>query len=343
MADLPPDAAEIAVEVERITARPGDAADRVPELMTVLHRLVPYAASMMCVLNPELREFELVGDAGYSEPTLAYMRSSEHYHEMELLGMDRDRPPMCVRDAPVPPAELPSWAEHLEPAGFREGVGVTLFSPDGRHLGLITLHTDHPAYPSDEARDFLGSLAPLISDAVDPMRSIVALAKIVADAQAGVVLTRAGNVLSLPGLVGHPLLRVGSPVLAVAAESLAEGQVQTSFLCPYQSMDGADEHVRITVLPCPSSAPAYLTAVVLTSPPGGLRGLTRRELEILGLLVDGWSDQRIANRLVIAQRTVAAHIEHILIKLTVPGRTLAAVRALRLGLYVPQSLIRGRR
>ncbi|MBE1485818.1 LuxR C-terminal-related transcriptional regulator [Plantactinospora soyae] len=343
MADLPPGAAEIAVEVERITALPGGAADRASELLTVLHRLVPYAGSMMYVLNPELREFALLGESGYAEPTLAYMRSSEHYHEMELLGMDRDRPPMCVRDTPFPPEELPSWAEHLAPAGFREGVGITLFSPDGRHLGLLTLHTDDPAHPTDEARDFLGLLAPLISDAVDPMRSIVALSNIVGDADAGVVLTRAGNVLPLPGLAGHPLLRSGSVVLEVAASGLAEGDVHSAFLCPYRPPDGVEGHVRITVLSCPTSAPPHLCAVVLTSPVGDLRGLTRRELEILGLLVDGWSNQRMANRLVIAQRTVAAHIEHILIKLNAPSRTLAAVRALRLGLYVPRPLARIRR
>lgn len=272
MADLPPGAAEIVVDVERIAAQPGDAADRVRDLMTVLHRLVPYVASMVYVLEPELREFELVGGSGYSDKVLAYLRGPGHYREMEQLGMDRDRSPMCVRDAPIPPAELASWAEHLEPAGFREGVGVTLFSPDGRHLGLVVLHTDDPAYPSDEARDFLGLLAPLISDVVDPMYSIATLAKIVTDAQAGVVLTRAGNALSLPGLAGHPLLRVGSPVFAVATESLADGQLHTCFLCPYRSPDGVDGHVRITVLPCPPSAPAYLKAVVLTSPPGTCAG-----------------------------------------------------------------------
>ncbi|MBF9134581.1 response regulator transcription factor [Plantactinospora sp. S1510] len=343
MADLPPGAAELVSEVERITALPGDATDRVPELLTVLHRLVPYAGSVMQVLNPERREFEMLGEFGYGEPTLAYLRSSEYYHEMELLGMDRDRPPMCLRDAPVPPAELASWAEHLEPAGFREGVGITLFTPDGRHLGLLSLHTDDPAYPSDAARDFLGMLTPLIADAVDPMRSLVTLSRIVADAQAGVVLTRAGNVLSIPGLPGHPLLAIGSAVLEVAAASLTEGSGYHSFLCPHRPAGGTEGHVRITVLPCPTSTPIHLLAMVLTSPAGDLRGLTRRELEILGLLVDGWSNQRIASRLVIAQRTVAAHVEHILSKLNAPSRTLAAVRALRRGLYVPRLLARSDR
>jgi DNA-binding NarL/FixJ family response regulator len=67
-----------------------------------------------------------------------------------------------------------------------------------------------------------------------------------------------------------------------------------------------------------------------------LNGLTPRELEVLGLLVDGRSNREIARALVVAQRTVAAHIEHILVKLATPTRTLAAVRAERAGLYVPR-------
>ena len=67
-----------------------------------------------------------------------------------------------------------------------------------------------------------------------------------------------------------------------------------------------------------------------------LNGLTPRELEVLGLLVDGRSNREVARALVVAQRTVAAHIEHVLVKLATPTRTLAALRAERAGLYVPR-------
>jgi DNA-binding NarL/FixJ family response regulator len=76
---------------------------------------------------------------------------------------------------------------------------------------------------------------------------------------------------------------------------------------------------------------------VLLSPAGPLRGLTPRELEVLGLIVEGRSNQEIAARLVVAPRTVAAHLEHILAKLDAPSRTLAAVRAERTGLFVPSA------
>src|SRR3954453_8574099 len=51
--------------------------------------------------------------------------------------------------------------------------------------------------------------------------------------------------------------------------------------------------------------------------------------------VDGRSNREIPRALVVTQRTVAAHIEHIMVKLVTPTRTLAAVRAERAGLYVP--------
>jgi len=37
-------------------------------------------------------------------------------------------------------------------------------------------------------------------------------------------------------------------------------------------------------------APAHIGCVVVVSPPGDLHGLTIRELETLGLVIDGWSN-----------------------------------------------------
>jgi DNA-binding NarL/FixJ family response regulator len=71
------------------------------------------------------------------------------------------------------------------------------------------------------------------------------------------------------------------------------------------------------------------------APDADCRGLTRRELEVLGLVVGGCSNQQVASRLGVAARTVATHVEHILFKLEAPSRTLAGVIAEREGCYVP--------
>jgi len=49
--------------------------------------------------------------------------------------------------------------------------------------------------------------------------------------------------------------------------------------------------------------------------------LTRREREIAGLVAEGMSNRQIAAKLVIAQRTAEAHVEHMLSKLGFTART----------------------
>ena len=56
------------------------------------------------------------------------------------------------------------------------------------------------------------------------------------------------------------------------------------------------------------------------APGGQAPGLTSRELEIAGLVAEGLSNRKIAERLVISKRTVDAHIEHIYGKLGVSSR-----------------------
>ncbi|MBM3136519.1 MAG: response regulator transcription factor, partial [Chloroflexi bacterium] len=60
--------------------------------------------------------------------------------------------------------------------------------------------------------------------------------------------------------------------------------------------------------------------------------LTGREVEVLKLVAQGLSNQQIAERLVISERTVGAHISTILSKLHLANRTQAALYALREGL-----------
>jgi non-specific serine/threonine protein kinase len=55
--------------------------------------------------------------------------------------------------------------------------------------------------------------------------------------------------------------------------------------------------------------------------------LTPREREVAALIAQGFSNRQIAVRLVITVRTVAAHIEHILDKLSFTSRTQIGVWA----------------
>ena len=66
--------------------------------------------------------------------------------------------------------------------------------------------------------------------------------------------------------------------------------------------------------------------------PGIVEPLTRRELEVLGMLAVGQSNQAIAGQLVITLNTVKKHVCHVLGKLGAANRTEAVARARELGL-----------
>jgi len=60
--------------------------------------------------------------------------------------------------------------------------------------------------------------------------------------------------------------------------------------------------------------------------------LTEREVEVLGLVAQGLTNQEIADRLYVSERTVRTHVSNILSKLHLANRTQAALYALRKGL-----------
>jgi hypothetical protein len=104
----------------------------------------------------------------------------------------------------------------------------------------------------------LGFLS-LLTDAADhpagPSRDLIA----------GAVLTASVDALSLPGLPSHPLLVGGGR------------------RCCIRGGAGSDELVRVTVLGCAREPMDHLLAAVTLSPPGNLRGLSRLQLQLVGL------------------------------------------------------------
>lgn len=64
----------------------------------------------------------------------------------------------------------------------------------------------------------------------------------------------------------------------------------------------------------------------------GLSGLTPREIEVLRLLGNGFSNRQIAESLSISARTVGGHVTNLLTKLDLDSRTAAAAFAVRHGL-----------
>jgi NarL family two-component system response regulator LiaR len=72
-----------------------------------------------------------------------------------------------------------------------------------------------------------------------------------------------------------------------------------------------------------------------SSPPPAGEELTEREVEVLSLVAQGLSNQEIADRLVVSERTVRKHVSNILGKLHLANRTQAALYAIQTGIAKP--------
>ncbi|MGY1592940.1 response regulator transcription factor [Geodermatophilus sp. SYSU D00708] len=308
---------------------------RSQEMLQNLHRLVPFDAAWLALADPMSSSYTSVASTDIDESTVQYLSGPAAAHDIEVTHTDPAHLPLSSSDLPYPVADLPTWAECLLPAGFHESLGVALFDGGQRHVGHLALLFSSKEPPPPVMRRRLHQLTPVLARGLGPLRSLAAAARVVRGATAGMVLCRDSATRPLPGLDGDALLAEGSPVVTIARSCIDEGRVFGSFLWPRGGRHAPDGHVRVTVLASPEQATANLLGTVVLSPVTDLRGLTPRELEVLGLLIDGCSNQQIARALVVAPRTVAAHLEHILVKLDAPTRTLAAVRAEREGLYVP--------
>jgi DNA-binding CsgD family transcriptional regulator len=330
-----PENAVAGLDVAEIAASSLSLPRRAEQMLTALRRLVPFDGAWLALADPHHPRYATAAAADLADSTVVFFTSPQQARDIEATGTDRALPPLSPSDLPFPIEDLPGWAECLIPAGYREGLAVALFGSGGRHVGFLATLSGDSGTPTPEVRRALARLVPVLARGVDPVRSLAAIARLVRSAHAGVVVSADGSAKPLPGMDGHPVLAAGSPALAAASAQLTAGRVHDSFLWPVGGRHAPGGHLRITALTPPADLPVHLAGVVLVSPADDVKGLTPRELEILGLLVDGRSNREIARTLVVAQRTVAAHIEHILVKLMTPTRTLAAVRAERAGLYVP--------
>jgi DNA-binding NarL/FixJ family response regulator len=84
-------------------------------------------------------------------------------------------------------------------------------------------------------------------------------------------------------------------------------------------------------------APKAAREVLLARGERGERGLTERELDVLGLVRAGLSNKLIARRLDISEKTVKAHMTSIFQRIGVTDRTQAALWAERHGVGHPRA------
>lgn len=112
------------------------------------------------------------------------------------------------------------------------------------------------------------------------------------------------------GAIGYLLKDTANEELNQAIKAAAAGQVQLSSHAVSRLMHEMRE----------------------PAPPNPDRELSKREMQVLSLLVQGHTNKEIAASLDISETTVKSHVSNLLSKLNVQSRTQAAYQAVRLGL-----------
>jgi hypothetical protein len=311
---------------------------RAEEILEALRRILPFDAGWLAVRDPERRRHVPLATTGTAEPLRRYFESPAADAEVERLGLNSAQRPVLASELPAPLPEIHAWGEYLLPAGFRGGVAGPLFASTGRHVGFVSLLAEDPARPSRADRQILAAVTRVIADGLDRTQEMTTTARIVGTAEAGVVLTRGGDALPLPGLPGDRLLAPDSPILAAVTHELSAGGPYTAFLAPAPGPDG-EWLARVTALDCSLPDLDHLSAAVLLSSPGDLRGLTPLDLRVLGHLAAGTTQvPAMAAALHVDPGSAAEALRRAQVALDAPGPTAAATRALRTGLRIPPAL-----
>ena len=109
------------------------------------------------------------------------------------------------------------------------------------------------------------------------------------------------------GAIGYLLKDTQSDDLLQSIKSAAAGQVQLS----------------------PQAAAMLVQEVRLPESP---ESLTEREIDVLRLIAQGYSNREIADELILGEKTIKTHVSNILSKLHLTSRTQAALYAVGMGL-----------
>ncbi|WFR72867.1 LuxR C-terminal-related transcriptional regulator [Prescottella defluvii] len=320
------DTLAMVADIAAICTEPTAESERAKAVIDRLRSDIPFEAASLSMYDPADNVHTTVAGSDYPREVVSYLNDGFTVDDPAFLAM-RFRHSRPLRWCDIPRyAETFSAREIFRPSGFREGVTTCLFTREGRYTGSLHLSTTFAVPLSDRAIDCLAVMRPVLGSLIDPLRTVSgpAWTELVETAVESALLTKREDLVPLPGLQGGPLLAPGGPL---------ERQIRIASLLPgrhssYTTVDGG-RTVRIRLTPVASG---HIVTVHDERPP---RGLTVRELEVLGLLAQGLSNAEIGCELHLSHRTVATHVEHILEKLQCRSRVAAASIAAAEGIVTP--------
>lgn len=298
------------------------------EILDRLHELVDYDAAALSAFDPIAGGHATLANRGYPAHVLSYLEGPFTEHDIGYARCLARGVPLRMCDVPYDYHASSGYLEVFGPAGYSEGMTACLRAADGRYTGMVNVSTSADDEPSDEARDALLALMPVLARFADASRGVSEVARTLdADAYAAVVCGAVAR--AVPGFARSEALEDGSPLLDAAAAFASSTRTIERFLW----RDGGGGWHRVQIAAARQPRPfGRRVAVVVERPIELPFGLTAREVAVLTQLARGATNVQIAAELVTARSTISTHVEHILAKLGCETRSAAAAIAVGEGL-----------
>ena len=272
--------------------------------------------------DPLARRHATVAAFGYSHAVLTAIDRGQH--------LDPSFPAVRARPRPLRLGEIPAagrtaalYREVLAPSGFGGGVTQGLFARDGRYLGLLNASTTTARDPDDDTVTLLELVAADVGGTLDPIPAAAPATRALESGESDGVLVTAGLVRPLTPGAREQLASPRSP-LRPAIDGVLRGRSPGRSVLLLHRCDLLAVRIEggphgVVLLHHPATAPC---------------GLTLRELEVLDGVSRGYTNIELARRLHVRPRTIATHVEHLLVKTGTPNRAAAARVAAGIGLVV---------
>lgn len=293
------------------------------EVLAEFRRLVPWSGIEFAVWDTARGVHRTLVQIDYPVEVLDHLNGHTFVNDICWSELHRDHRTLSWKDMAFDPAASEFYSNVLVPNGLVEGMYTPVMSSDGRYRGMLTLNTDSWAFPTPEAKAVTDHLVPALTRLTERLAGPVGSGARLIGEQIAVVdelLSFSAELKSGADVPEHVQVAVGKMVMS--------GERVARFLV-WPEGEPQPTHVSLSL----GSAGGEKMLVVWqeAAPP---HALTRRQLDVVAAVADGLSNQEIARRLQISPRTVTTHIENILVRLGLPGRSAVVRMALARGLYL---------
>ncbi|MEN2738237.1 helix-turn-helix transcriptional regulator [Microbacterium sp. X-17] len=264
----------------------------------------------------------VLASTGYSEEVLRHATSAFLENPVHRLTLTAGMPLRwrdLRRDWDIDFAHSATGEDLLTPAGYHEGASASLRLARGRYVGGLHVSWNQASAATDQRRDAIARLMPILANDLDLMREPNSLARRLPPTFSARLISRSGDPASLDFREQGPHLSDTGHLWRLLTANGGRPPVGRSLWID------ADRKVhRVHVIACRSDA-RLVTEVEVDAP----FRLSIRELEVLHWVAGGASNPEIARRIFVSTRTVATHVEHLLQKLGCRTRAELAATAVR--------------